>query len=375
VANAVHDEGGIVALATLPYQGAFDPERTTSTDFEWALTGSRLQFAQQAEGLSTFRRIAAHMSDLNPRCGGSELTKVLGRFQPTVIVTNNVRGLGVGVLRACSEFSAPWIHIPHDVQLLVPSGLWPLTPDVSTLWDRPAIRAPYMRWMRSLVSDVDAVMAPTEFMLRAHRDAGFFEKSVPVVQRLPMYTDPSGKLVLPPKTLRPSDAPVRIAMIGRLSRHKGFVWALDALRSSPHQLHITICGAGEDCDDIVLRERSSTHNVKITHRGQVSPKQRAEVLALSDLLLIPSLVHENGPLVIEEAFEAGVPVVASRSGGIPELIEARWIFRAGDTGDLQRVLAQFIAERPHETHTNIDRPTAGEYARALLDTVSALRSG
>jgi glycosyltransferase involved in cell wall biosynthesis len=232
-----------------------------------------------------------------------------------------------------------------------------------------------MRWMRSLVSDVDAVMAPTEFMLRAHRDAGFFAKSVPLVQRLPLDTDRSGKFVLPLKTLRPSDAPVRIAMIGRLSRHKGFIWALDALGSSHHPLHITICGTGEERDDIVLRERSSTLNLKITYRGQVSPKERAEVLASSDLLLIPSLVHENGPLVIEEAFAAGVPAVASRSGGIPELIEARWIFRAGDADDLKRVLAQFIAERPHETHTNIDRPTAGEYARALLDTASALRSG
>jgi glycosyltransferase involved in cell wall biosynthesis len=40
-----------------------------------------------------------------------------------------------------------------------------------------------------------------------------------------------------------------------------------------------------------------------------------------DVLIVPSLWLENSPLVIHEAFMAGVPVIASRIGGIGELIE------------------------------------------------------
>ncbi len=44
-------------------------------------------------------------------------------------------------------------------------------------------------------------------------------------------------------------------------------------------------------------------------------------MANLDLLLAPSASHEATPRVILEAFTAGVPVIAFRSGGIPELIE------------------------------------------------------
>jgi glycosyltransferase involved in cell wall biosynthesis len=48
--------------------------------------------------------------------------------------------------------------------------------------------------------------------------------------------------------------------------------------------------------------------------------QGANVYSRFDLLVVPSLWPENSPLVIHEAFLAGVPVVASRIGGIPELV-------------------------------------------------------
>jgi glycosyltransferase involved in cell wall biosynthesis len=40
-----------------------------------------------------------------------------------------------------------------------------------------------------------------------------------------------------------------------------------------------------------------------------------------DVLLVPSLWYEPLPRVIQEAYAAGVPIVGSRRGGIPELIE------------------------------------------------------
>jgi glycosyltransferase involved in cell wall biosynthesis len=51
------------------------------------------------------------------------------------------------------------------------------------------------------------------------------------------------------------------------------------------------------------------------HNGQGN-----DVYSRFDLLVVPSLWPENSPLVIHEAFMAGVPVVAARSGGIPELV-------------------------------------------------------
>jgi glycosyltransferase involved in cell wall biosynthesis len=50
----------------------------------------------------------------------------------------------------------------------------------------------------------------------------------------------------------------------------------------------------------------------------------SEVYAGIDVLAVPSLWLENSPLVIHEAYAAGVPVVAARIGGMPGLVHDGW---------------------------------------------------
>ena len=54
--------------------------------------------------------------------------------------------------------------------------------------------------------------------------------------------------------------------------------------------------------------------------GRFSRDRAAEAYAQIDVLVVPSLWLENSPLVIHEAFMAGVPVVGARIGGIPDLL-------------------------------------------------------
>ena len=56
-----------------------------------------------------------------------------------------------------------------------------------------------------------------------------------------------------------------------------------------------------------------------------------------DAVVVPSLCHEAQPMVLMESMAAGTPVVASRVGGVPEVLTstlARWIFCPGDVDDL-----------------------------------------
>jgi GT2 family glycosyltransferase/glycosyltransferase involved in cell wall biosynthesis len=71
-------------------------------------------------------------------------------------------------------------------------------------------------------------------------------------------------------------------------------------------------------------------------------------LASIDVLVVPSVWPENSPLVIREAFLAGVPVVASRIGGIPEIVEHGrngLLVTPGDVDELRRAL-QLLARDP-----------------------------
>ena len=81
--------------------------------------------------------------------------------------------------------------------------------------------------------------------------------------------------------------------------------------------------------------------------GTIPRDRVAHALSSIDVLVVPSIWPENSPLVIGEAFLAGVLVVASRIGGIPEIVEdgrSGLLFRAGDSADLCRVLGRLLDE-------------------------------
>ena len=75
------------------------------------------------------------------------------------------------------------------------------------------------------------------------------------------------------------------------------------------------------------------------------PSEVPSVLADADLLVVPSLWAENAPLIVLESLAAGTPVVASRLGGLPELLSGSCgglLFEAGNHQDLASVLTELI---------------------------------
>lgn len=78
------------------------------------------------------------------------------------------------------------------------------------------------------------------------------------------------------------------------------------------------------------------------------PHERVgEALASMDVLVVPSIWPENSPFVIREAFAAGVPVVASNIGGIPEIVTHGvngLLVAPGSAGDLARALRRLLDE-------------------------------
>jgi glycosyltransferase involved in cell wall biosynthesis len=80
--------------------------------------------------------------------------------------------------------------------------------------------------------------------------------------------------------------------------------------------------------------------------GPFPPEARDEILADLDLLVVPSLWWENSPLTIHEAWQRGVPVLASERGGMAELLAAGGgaSFPPGDDLALAGLLARAAAE-------------------------------
>jgi colanic acid/amylovoran biosynthesis glycosyltransferase len=129
-------------------------------------------------------------------------------------------------------------------------------------------------------------------------------------------------------------APLRLLSIGRLVEKKGFAIALEALaraRVELPQLRYSIVGDGPLAAELQALAAARDLNDVVTFHGALASEACHPLMADAHALLVPSVTAKDGdmeglPVVIMEAMAQGLPVIASRHSGIPELV------RDGETG-------------------------------------------
>lgn len=144
----------------------------------------------------------------------------------------------------------------------------------------------------------------------------------------------------------PPDATV-IGSVGWLTDIKGHRFLVDAVaqlkQEHPH-LHLVILGSG-DRHDALLRWTSNAGISQAVHL--VGHREDVELaLAGMDVFVLPSLNEGMGRALIE-AMAAGLPVIASRVGGIPALIEDEnngLLVPAGDSLVLAVALRRILSD-------------------------------
>lgn len=167
---------------------------------------------------------------------------------------------------------------------------------------------------RALSARLDAHVAVGE--TSARRTEEFCDLPAGSVRSIPNFVPDLG-----PLTPVPHDGVV-LGAVGRLDAQKAFDVLLDALALLPG-LRLVLVGDGGARGDLITQ----TLNLDLDHRVRFtgwSDDVRAE-LAGVDVLVLPSR-SEGFPLTIVEGMLAGLPVVATRVGSVPEAV------RDGDTG-------------------------------------------
>jgi glycosyltransferase involved in cell wall biosynthesis len=141
--------------------------------------------------------------------------------------------------------------------------------------------------------------------------------------------------------------PLRIGYVGTLVWHKGVHILIDALRGLPQAAYeLKIFGDPDVFPDYSADLRARAAGLPVRFMGAFGRHATADVYAQIDLLVVPSLWLENSPLVIHEAFMAGVPVVGARMGGIADLIadeENGLLYDATSSKALEAALRYAIA--------------------------------
>jgi glycosyltransferase involved in cell wall biosynthesis len=120
---------------------------------------------------------------------------------------------------------------------------------------------------------------------------------------------------------RSASGRLRIGFAGTIAWHKGVHVLLAAAAMLPQdRIEVRLHGDPDTFPGYGAALRKAAP-ASVKWMGAFDQSRAADVFAGIDVLVVPSLWPENSPLVIHEAFMAGVPVVAARAGGIPDLVE------------------------------------------------------
>lgn len=200
--------------------------------------------------------------------------------------------------------------------------------------------------VRGAAFAADHWVAPSRFLIARYVQQGFpaerftfLENGVDVrsIQRNARQSDATG--------------PLRFTYLGSLAHQKGVHVLVDAFRGIPSSIAtLSIYGDPSIFPNYArsLAGAADPANTKLL--GVLQRQDVGRVLAQTDVLVVPSLWYENSPLVIQEAFAAGVPVVASNIGALAEKVRPGVDGLLCPPGDVEawRETVQRLAEHPNE---------------------------
>jgi glycosyltransferase involved in cell wall biosynthesis len=228
--------------------------------------------------------------------------------------------------------------------------------------------------VRRAALQADRLIAPSRFLIRQYIEAGFpadrftyLENGINV-ERIRQYPrQPS------------EDGRVRFTFLGSLAWQKGVHVLVEAFRRIPAEKGVLrIYGDPTVFPGYAQELKRIADPSNTLFEGAVPNAEVGRVLAETDWVVVPSLWYENSPIVIQEAFAAGVPVIASNMGALPEKIgSAGWLFPVGDVDRLQGLLKHATSKGapPKAVEGKVALKPIAEVVRQLVELYCNVRSG
>jgi glycosyltransferase involved in cell wall biosynthesis len=277
-------------------------------------------------------------------------------FRPDVMNTHCMLSFPVDSWKAAAERNIPIVHALHEFNLICRNtNAFRNGRMCESMCLACRINEP-KRW---LSRHVTAVVGVSQDVLQRHLDFGFFQHVPPERRSVIWSTPPIPKRGRPP---RAPDAPFTIGFIGRIVPEKGLETLLDAAAKLPSTgwRLLVAGGVSPPLDTNELRARVA--GLPVNWLGVVPA---AEFYPQIDLLVVPAIWADPGPLVVHEAFANAVPVVGTRMGGITDFIEqgvTGWLYEAGDAD----ALAAILTERIRDGRNSL--PQEAAFARFRFET-------
>ncbi|KAA6343180.1 N-acetyl-alpha-D-glucosaminyl L-malate synthase [termite gut metagenome] len=303
-------------------------------------------------------RMLWHLKDIYNKGMRTYVKEVIDIEKPDVVFCHNLCGFSISAWDEIKAARLPIIQVLHDLYLMCPR---------STMFKKGHAcekQCDVCHWMclnhREKSQVVDAVVGVSAYMLNRLKQSGYFE-NVPsyVIHNARNISEPSKKLFWN------GTAPLRLGYIGTLSKVKGVEWLITQFKHLNNiNAILTIAGRGESIEyEKYLKELALEDN-RITFSGYI---KRENLFSQIDVLIVPSIWNEPLGMVAIESCAYHVPVIATKMGGLPEIIKDGvngWLCDVDNSDSLGKTILH-IYNSPELLHSVSNR--ARESVSEMLD--------
>ena len=286
----------------------------------------------------------------------NRMSRLLEDFQPEVVHFHSVQNhLTMAAVDACYSAATPVVWTLHDYRSVCPASALLRSGCIcercagGSYWhgivgrcksgelsrSLAAVAESYITRARRTLAEVDCYVAPSRFL--AHK---VLEMGLPA-RRLEVVPNPAGRQAASVD----SSSRHGLLYVGRLSAEKGVDCLIKAVAGLPG-VPLSIVGDGPAAAH--SKAIAANFCADVTFDGWLDSAAVGAKMAEAELLCVPSVWYENCPGVLLEAMAAGLPVVASRLGGLTELLaggRVGWLAEAGDPDEWRRVIHEALVNR------------------------------
>jgi glycosyltransferase involved in cell wall biosynthesis len=299
--------------------------------------------------LSFGKKISAIPSFIYNREAYNQLLKLLNDIKPDIAhIHLFMGGLTSSILNALKKMNIPVVHSVHDYRLICPAYLFidgkneVCEKCIDKFYLRCTIKkcsenkisqsallsidAYFRKYIIKPINLIDRFIFVSRFINNKHIEfnTGYGSKG-----EILYNFKPDLKSIIPTK-----EKGKYFLYFGRISREKGVQTLFES--ASKAGISLKIVGTGPIAEQLMDR-----HSENVEFLGFKSGEELWSLVRTASFIIVPSEWYENNPLTIIEAYSFGKPVIGSRIGGIPEIIEDNktgYLFNPGNESELEEVL-------------------------------------
>lgn len=281
----------------------------------------------------------------------NRLTALIEKTRPDIAHLHMIdHQLSPSILHALKKFGIPVIQTVHQYKLVCPNYRL-YNPSTGQICEKClsgnllqpiaerchkgsviasamiAVESALHRWLKIYEKNIDLFHVPSHFMGRKFAEGGVGNGKIRHLFYTINMQDFSPNYV----------AGDYLLYFGRLADEKGILTLLKAIKQIP-AVPLYIVGDGPQRP--VLESFTSENDLQnVSFLGLKSGEELETLVKNARAIVVPSEWYDNSPLVIYESFAYGRPVICSKMGGMPELVDDNvngYHFESGDVAMLAK---------------------------------------